>query len=135
MTISHLINMNKYQEHNEEVDAMLQQIEKLVTDDPFDAANMLGQINVFIARAATILADAKEEQDMARAMLFKTEFSHIKSLSPSLAKVYVDSLTVKENKLVNKTERLNRACVHQGDNLRTIISLYKENLKLTRSGY
>jgi hypothetical protein len=114
---------------------MLQQIEKLVTDDPFDAANMLGQINVFIARAATILADAKEEQDMARAMLFKTEFSRIKSLSPSLAKVYVDSLTVKENKLVNKTERLNRACVHQGDNLRTIISLYKENLKLTRSGY
>ena len=36
MTISHLINMNKYQEHIEEVDAMLQQIEKLVTDDPFD---------------------------------------------------------------------------------------------------
>jgi len=50
--------MGKHQEHIEEVDAMLQQIEKLVTDDPFDAANMLGQINVFIARAATILADA-----------------------------------------------------------------------------
>ena len=60
-----MTNMGKHQEHIEEVDAMLQQIEKLVTDDPFDAANMLGQINVYIARAATILADAKEEQDVS----------------------------------------------------------------------
>ena len=118
----------------EEARQYQQFLEQPATDNPDEMANRLGELNNVLARTGMLLAEAKAIRDAKQAALFRDEFPRIKSLSPTVAKTYIEARCMEENRLVNWLERLNRACVHIGDNMRTLISLAKENLRLIKTG-
>lgn len=109
--------------------------EDIPTDNPNVLVNRLSTINTYLACSGKALADAKLLQDKAIVFIYQDNTNYILSLSPSVAKRYVESLTSAENHLVNWIERINRTLVHIGDNVRTQISFAKEELRLTKQGY
>lgn len=93
----------------------------------------LSQLNVYMARSGKLLSDAGYLRD--RALM---RFSNLKELIPlaaSVQKTILEAACAEENKLVKWLDRINRACVHQSENLRTQISFSKEQLSLERRGY
>ena len=110
-------------------------LEQPATDDANEMAQRLASLNTILARTGLLLADAKRLRDDKMKGVFQSEFAKLKQLSPTLAKQYADASCSEENFAVNWAERVNRSCVHVGDNLRTIISLAKENMRLTNCGY
>lgn len=109
--------------------------EDIPTDNPNVLVNRLSTINTYLACSGKALADAKLLQDKEIVFIYQNNSNYILSLSPSIAKKYVESLTSAENHLVNWIERINRTLVHIGDNVRTQISFAKEELRLTKQGY
>ena len=110
-------------------------LEMPANDDANEMATRLANLNTILARTGLLLADAKRMRDDKMKSIFQTEFAKLKQLSPTLAKQYAEASCADENYIVNWAERVNRSCVHVGDNLRTIISLAKENMRLTNMGY
>lgn len=92
-------------------------------------------INVIMARSGEMLADAKMIQEEAMCLTFERDRAYIQGLQPSVATKYLSARIFTENRLVNWIDRINATCKHQGDNLRTLISYIKEELRLTKSGY
>lgn len=93
----------------------------------------LSQLNVYMARSGKLLSDAGYLRD--RALM---RFSNLKELIPlaaSVQKTILEAACAEENKLVKWLDRINRACVHQSENLRTQISFSKEQLSMERRGY
>lgn len=109
--------------------------EDIPTDNPNVLVNRLSTINTYLACSGKALADAKLLQDKEIVFIYQNNSNYILSLSPSIAKRYVESLASAENHLVNWIERINRTLVHIGDNVRTQISFAKEELRLTKQGY
>lgn len=109
--------------------------EDIPTDNPNVLVNRLSTINTYLACSGKALADAKLLQDKEIVFIYQNNSNYILSLSPSIAKRYVESLASAENHLVNWIERINRTLVHIGDNVRTQISYSKEELRLTKQGY
>lgn len=98
-------------------------------------ANRLTDINTILARTGYLLAEAQRIQDEARCAVFTLNAETIKQFAPSMAKTFVESKTSNENFVCKWIERLNRTCVHISDNMRTQISLAKENLRMIKNGY
>lgn len=109
--------------------------EDIPTDNPNVLVNRLSTINTYLACSGKALADAKLLQDKEIVFIYQNNSNYILSLSPSIAKRYVESLASAENHLVNWIERINRTLVHIGDNVRTQISFAKEELRLSKQGY
>lgn len=65
-----------------------------------------------------------------RGRLFHDEKETILSLSPSLANKLIGSASSELNALEKWLDRINAACKHQCDNLRTMISFEKERMRL-----
>lgn len=110
-------------------------LEEQVSNEPDDLSSRLTLLNVYMARSGNLLAIAKNIQDHTRKEFFDNNLESIAKLPASVANKMVESSTGDANHLVTWLDRINRACTHQSDNLRTIFSYVKENLKLTRSGY
>lgn len=105
----------------------------LETQGSGDVAAMtarLEQLGVYYARSGELLAEAIGARDAAIARAFHDEREVIASLSPSLASKLVNSSAAELNALVTWLDRINAACRHQCDNLRTMISYEKERMKL-----
>lgn len=90
----------------------------------------LDQLGVYYARSGELLSEVVGMRDAAVARLFHDEKETIISLSPSLATKLVNSSAAELNALEKWLDRINAACKHQCDNLRTMISYEKERLKL-----
>ena len=90
----------------------------------------LYQLGVYYARSGELLSEVVGMRDAAVAKLFHDEKETIISLSPSLATKLVNSSATELNALEKWLDRINAACKHQCDNLRTMISYEKERLKL-----
>lgn len=105
------------------------------SDDPNELVMRLSELNVWLARSSIMLAEAKKIQDISMFNAYQEYLSGSVNLPPSALKKYIESQLYDVNFLVNRLDRLNAACVHIGDNIRTQISFAKEELKLTRSGY
>ena len=102
-------------------------------NDMADINAMLGrldQLGVYYARSGELLAEVAGMRDAAMAKLFHDEKGTILSLSASLAVKLVNSSAAELNALEKWLDRINAACKHQCDNLRTMISYEKERLKL-----
>ena len=107
--------------------------ENCPTDDANVLVDRLNDLNHYLARTAVMLAEAKAIHD--KAMLDSYLAYDFDKMPASVVNKMVASMCGESNKLVNWVERLNRALVHIGENMRTQISFSKEQLKLTRSGY
>lgn len=78
-----------------------------------------------IARTSKLLADAKIHRDRKLSSEVITNLKKVTSLPALTANKFVDSICHDENYLVNWCERVNRACTHQLDWCRTLISKAK----------
>ena len=103
------------------------------SEDMNEVAERGNDLAVYISRTGKLLADAKYHKDKKLNNDVVQNIKTILSLSASSANKYIDTLCVEENYIVNWCERLNRACTHQLEWSRTLISKAKEELRL--SGY
>ena len=110
-------------------------LEEGVSNEPDDLSSRLALLNIYMARSGNLLAIAKSIQDHSRKEFFDNNLDELGKLPASVANKMIESATGDANHLVTWLDRINRACTHQSDNLRTIFSYVKENLKLTRNGY
>ena len=125
-----------------DLDAMLAECQQMqdylevcASDDANELVERLTYINVYMARSAKLLADAKLMQDKATVRVFAEHGKAIVKMPATIAAKFIGAMCEQENYLVNWLDRINRALVHQGDNIRTQVSFNKEQLKLTRNGY
>lgn len=135
MTSIKTFNMDILKKYSEELENIQQYLEITVSDDPNEISERLSMIAVYMARTGFILAEAKMELDQARVSVFSSHVGTIGKLPATVSKMFIESVTDQQNRLVNWIDRLNSSCIHQGDILRTLLSFQKENLKLTRTGY
>ena len=119
----------------EECQRMQDVLEITTSDDTDELVTRLADLNVYMARSCKMLADAKKMQDNATKKVFDEFGGVLERFPATVATRYINAICSAENYLVNWLDRLNRAFVHTGDNLRTQISYGKEQLKLTREGY
>ena len=113
-------------------------LEISVSDDPVEMLERLHQLNVYMARSGKMLADAKtllrrKKSNEITEMVMK--IAKEACLSAKAQNALVDSIAIEENELADWLDRITRACVHQSENLRTIVSYTKQQMGLTRSGY
>ena len=95
-------------------------------------AERLGMCNVYIASTGRMLAEAKALLDAALVESFERYGSKVEKLGAQMGGKVLLSYCKDENFIVNWIERENRALVHQADNLRTLISYAKENIRISR---
>lgn len=110
-------------------------LEQAPTDDADVLARRLAELNTIIARTGLLLAEAKKILNDKMKKVMDENFIEISQLSATVGKMYAEAQCSDEVKLVTWVERLNRSSVHVSDNLRTLISLAKENLRLIKNGY
>lgn len=117
-----------------ELQNMQEYLEQQTPDMPNELIERIGRLNVIMARSGKLLADAKMLQDEAIAKVFDSN-ERLLNVPATTATKYIASNTKEENYIVNMCDRINRACVHQADNIRTIVSFAKQDLALQRKGY
>ena len=123
-----------------QIEEELHEIQQFLEDSPSSdvpdlLVDRLTMLNAYMARTGFLLAEAKADQDNAIAAVFAEFKNLIIKMPATVARTFIASQCENENYYANWIERINRACVHQSDNIRTQVSYAKENLKLTRSGY
>lgn len=115
-----------------EASAMQSFMEAKPSDDPTILAERLSMANVYIARSGKLLADAKALQDDAMVHAYEKHGEALAKLGSTMAQKILSSYCKDTNFIVNWLDRINRGLVHSSDNLRTLISLAKENMRLGR---
>ncbi|NQY30328.1 MAG: hypothetical protein HRT69_12750 [Flavobacteriaceae bacterium] len=108
------------------------------SNNPQEITDRISKLSVYMARSGEMLADAKR-------LLRKKKSSEISNTIMKIAKeqflsakaqnTLVDSIAEDENHLVDWLDRINRACTHQIDALRSVLSFEKEQLRITKTGY
>lgn len=113
-----------------ELKAIQDFIEIHISEEEITAVQIRGnELNAYLARSGKLLADSKYHRDER---LKDSVFENIKDLlklSATTANKYIDSLCKEENYLVNWADRINRACTHQLDWCRSVLSKQKEELR------
>ena len=102
------------------------------TDIADELARRLSMANVYIARSGKLLADAKELQNEAIAATYEKMGEKLVKIGATMAGKVLIANCSRESFLVDWYDRINRGLVHSADNLRTLISYAKENMRLTR---
>jgi hypothetical protein len=105
------------------------------SDDMNEVIARGNDIAVYLARTEKMLADAKYWQDVAintNAILVDETY---KSMPTSTKNKLIDSMCQQENCLYTWIDRLNSACVHQLDWLRSVLSKGKEEMRLSKVQY
>lgn len=129
----------KYEEELNSIKKELQAIQNFLDSDAVDDLDVLVErlsiMNVYLARSGKLMADAKYIEAKIKNEFFDANEEAIFNLSPSIVKELLNAKSSEASYVANWAERINRAIVHSGDNIRTQVSFGKENLKLTRSGY
>lgn len=110
-------------------------LEITTSDNPQELVQRLTDINVFMARSGKLLADAKLMQDKTVANIYERRSDYVIRMPATIATKFISSQSDDTNYLVNFLDRINRSCVHQGDNIRTQISFAKQDMALQRKGY
>ena len=112
------------------------EVQTFLTQPPTDVADVLaerlGQCNVYIASTGRMLAEAKSLLDNATVRAFETYGAKVEKMGAQMGGKILQAYCKDEAFLVNWIERENRALVHQADNLRTLISYAKENMRMSR---
>ncbi len=122
------MTLGEIQQELDEIQSVLECL-----NDANDINAMLGrldQLGVYYARSGALLAEIIGMRDAAVMQFFKENADLIVTMSPSLANKMVNSAAGKFNSAEKRADRVNAACKHQCDNLRTMISFEKERLKV-----
>ena len=112
-------------------------IEIACSTNPEEIQERIVTLGVYIARTGEMLAEAKR-------MLRKKKSSEISNtiiaiakqqcLSAKVQNALLDSIAEDEAYLVDRLERMNAACTHQLDSMRSLLSFAKEEMRLSQFG-
>lgn len=108
------------------------------SNNPIEIQERISVIMVYMNRSGEMLADAKRMLRMKKSEEIQNTILQIareNCLSAKVQNALLDSIAEKEAFLVDRLDRLNAACVHQLDALRTLLSYEKESMRLNRTGY
>lgn len=107
------------------------------SDDPAEVRERIARMNVYLARANKIWAEAKYILAKEREYLYDEaiDTGTLSNLKPSIVKDIVNAKTADSEYVTILAERVSRTIVHQCDGLRSLLSWNKEDMKLTRTGY
>ena len=117
-----------------ELQQMQSYLEITISENPEEIIERINQLNVYMARSGKMLADAKmllREKKASEISKTILEIAKQNFLSAKAQNALVESIAQEENYIVDWTERINRACVHQIDALRSLLSYEKEQLRIT----
>ena len=95
-------------------------------------------IMVYLNRSGEMLADAKKLLRKKKSTEISNTIIAIakeQCLSAKVQNALLDSIAEEESYLVDRLARLNAACPHQLDALRTLLSYEKEAMRLNKSVY
>lgn len=99
-------------------------------DDPYLLTERLSWINAYMAWTGTMLGVATKELMDAKKAVQIEHFSQLSKMPATVQKDFVDNMCAEQNARLKQIDRLNAACTHQGENIRTQISFIKEQIKL-----
>lgn len=122
--------MTRIEQIRKEAEDIQSLLECLNDADINSLIGRLDQLGVYYARSGELLSEVVGMRDAAVSKLFHDEKEMILSLSPSLATKLVNSSAGELNALEKWLDRINAACKHQCDSLRTMISYEKERMRL-----
>jgi hypothetical protein len=124
--LDHISSLDELETEASQIDSYLQ-----ITcgDDPNEAVEVGNTLVVYMARTGKMLADARYHQDEAIKNSTLVEIGMKRNISPTIMKKLIEASTKRENYLVNWIERLNRACTHKIEWLRTLISKAKTEMQ------
>lgn len=103
-------------------------IEVTMSEDPNEAVARGNDLSVYMARTGKLLADAKYHRDKKLRSEIVAQLKEMIKLPPSVATKFTDTLVERESYLMNWADRSNRACTHQLEWCRTIISKAKAEM-------
>lgn len=124
-----IVQIATIEEIVKELKIIQSEIEIELSEDIQQAIDRGNYCSVQIARTGKLLADAKIHRDRKLNSSIIGQMKKISQLPATTANKFADSLCEDENYIVNWCERLNRACTHQLDWCRTLISKAKEEMK------
>ena len=122
----------------EEARKMQDYLDITCSSDHEEMMQRVAFLNSYMSRSGEMWAIAKRELRKKKSSQFnETIISIAKAahLSASVQNAMLESICEEESFLVDWLERINRSCVHQCDNLRTLISYEKEQLRIEKTGY
>lgn len=120
-----IVQIATIEEIVKELKIIQSEIETELSEDIQQAIDRGNYCSAQIARTGKLLADAKIHRDRKLNSSIIGQMKKISQLPATTANKFADSLCEDENYIVNWCERLNRACTHQLDWCRTLISKAK----------
>jgi len=128
-----IVQIASIEEIVKELKIIQSEIEIELSEDIQQAIDRGNYCSAQIARTGKLLADAKIHRDRKLNSSIIGQMKKISQLPATTANKFADSLCEDENYIVNWCERLNRACTHQLDWCRTLISKAKEEMRAFNS--
>jgi hypothetical protein len=122
----------------EEIDKMQRYLEITCSCTGEEIQERISIISVYLARTGEMLADAKrslrrkKSSEISEAII---KIAKESCLSAKVQNTLLESIAEDEAYLVDRLDRMNAACTHQLDSLRSLLSYEKEQLRLTNTGY
>ena len=123
--------------HHEEAAEMQAYLETLPNDNPADLSERIKVLAVYQARSGYMLAEAKKTlSEKKKAEIVNTIIAIAKEnyLSAKAQNALVDSIATDEQFMVDWLDRINAACKHQLDAVRSLLSFEKEVYKQNNYG-
>lgn len=122
----------------QEIEEIQKYLEITCSDNPEEITQRIRELSAYLARTAYLLQEAKYALRRKKASeigeivvrIAKEQF-----LSAKAQNALVDSIAAEEHRAVDWLDRLNAACTHQIDAMRSLLSYEKEQLRLRDSGY
>ena len=129
------LNITPIESIAEELAAIDSYLNITISEDVQEAVLRGNDLAVYIARSGKLLADAKYYLNgKKKSEVFDTlrETASRAGATSKAVNAIIDSLCKDEQYLVDWADRVNRACVHNIDWCRTIVSKQKEEMRLAR---
>lgn len=121
----------------EEAQEIQKFLEITMGDNPVEITERGSDLVVYLARTSNMLAEARRQLNEAKkneTMSVIRDFIIDQKLSAKVQNALVDGLCSDQQYLVDWIDRLNATCTHQIDWCRTLISKYKEEMRLNNLG-
>jgi len=122
----------------EEIQQIQSYLEITCSDNPDEVTQRIRELSAYLARTAFLLQEAKYALRRKKASEIGEIVVRIAKeqyLSAKAQNALVDSIAAEEHRVVDWLDRLNAACTHQIDALRSLLSYEKEQLRLRDTGY
>ena len=121
-----------------EATAIQAYLDIVCSNNPEELTERISQLMSYMSRSGEILAKAKRLLRSRKSEQIQNtiiEVARAEHLSASVQNALLESICEQEAFLVDWLDRINKACTHQIEGLRSLLSYEKEGLRLNKTGY